>query len=111
RRAQKNISSSENRQEEETQEEEELCYLTTSVKISPDTGISSKAMSIMNSFVNVFERIKTINTTIRYSPHSFDYHDLVMSGPNGATFFLRNETQRPLMPQLPSGSGVTLRAG
>lgn len=25
-------------------------------------------------------------------------------GPNGSTFFLRNKTQRPLTPQLPSGS-------
>jgi len=26
-------------------------------QVHPDTGISSKAMSIMNSFVNIFERI------------------------------------------------------
>ncbi|CAH1384283.1 unnamed protein product, partial [Tenebrio molitor] len=44
----------------EAQEEGELCHLhLQGVETSPsDTGISSKAMSIMNSFVNdIFERI------------------------------------------------------
>ena len=36
----------------------DLIYDSISVQVHPDTGVSSKAMSIMNSFVNdVFERI------------------------------------------------------
>ena len=35
-----------------------MVFLISFVQVHPDTGISSKAMSIMNSFVNdVFERI------------------------------------------------------
>lgn len=44
-------------------------------QVHPDTGISSKAMSIMNSFVNdLFERIATelavwpITTSVQHSP-------------------------------------------
>ncbi|KAG7212720.1 hypothetical protein KM043_012989 [Ampulex compressa] len=45
-----------------------------------------------------------LSSTVRYSQERLaDYRGLAC-GPNGSTFFLRNETQRPLTPQLPSGS-------
>lgn len=35
-------------------------YISTRIQVHPDTGISSKAMSIMNSFINdIFEKLAT----------------------------------------------------
>lgn len=41
-------------------------------QVHPDTGISNKAMAILNSFVNdIFERIATEASSMYFSP-SFD---------------------------------------
>ncbi|XP_047350377.1 histone H2B-like [Vespa velutina] len=57
-KAQKNISKS-NKKKKRKRKESYAIYIYKVLKqVHPDTGISSKAMSIMNSFVNdVFERI------------------------------------------------------
>ena len=40
-------------------------------QVHPDTGISSKAMGIMNSFVNIFERIAgEASHLVHYNKHS-----------------------------------------
>jgi histone H2B len=54
-KAQKNISKTDKKKKNETY----AIYIYKVLKqVRPDTGISSKAMSIMNSFVNdIFERI------------------------------------------------------
>ncbi|ODM88850.1 histone H3, partial [Orchesella cincta] len=61
RRQEKQKNISKGRKEEEAQEEGILRYLHlqgVEAGFHPDTGVSSKAMSIMNSFVNdIFERI------------------------------------------------------
>lgn len=57
--AQKNISKSDKRKKKHKRKESYAIYIYKVLKqVHPDTGISSKAMSIMNSFVNdIFERI------------------------------------------------------
>ena len=38
----------------------QFCQVMRSLQVHPDTGISSKAMSILNSFINdIFEKIAT----------------------------------------------------
>ncbi|XP_040159894.1 uncharacterized protein LOC120898303 [Anopheles arabiensis] len=58
-KAQKNISKSDKKKKRKTRKESYAIYIYKVLKqVHPDTGISSKAMSIMNSFVNdIFERI------------------------------------------------------
>ncbi|XP_050090956.1 uncharacterized protein LOC126574672 [Anopheles aquasalis] len=58
-KAQKNISKSDKKKKKRTRKESYAIYIYKVLKqVHPDTGISSKAMSIMNSFVNdIFERI------------------------------------------------------
>ncbi|ODN01629.1 Histone H2B.3 [Orchesella cincta] len=58
-KAQKNISKGENKKRRHKRKESYAIYIYKVLKqVHPDTGVSSKAMSIMNSFVNdIFERI------------------------------------------------------
>lgn len=58
-KAQKNISKGDKKQKRKKRKESYAIYIYKVLKqVHPDTGISSKAMSIMNSFVNdIFERI------------------------------------------------------
>jgi histone H2B len=54
-KAQKNISKADKKKK---RKESYAIYIYKVLKqVHPDTGTSSKAMSIMNSFVNIFERI------------------------------------------------------
>ena len=58
-KAQKNISKGGEKKRKRKRKESYAIYIFKVLKqVHPDTGISSKAMSIMNSFVNdIFERI------------------------------------------------------
>lgn len=58
-KAQKNISKTDKKKRKHKRKESYAIYIYKVLKqVHPDTGISSKAMSIMNSFVNdIFERI------------------------------------------------------
>lgn len=58
-KAQKNISKSDKKGKKRRRKESYAIYIYKVLKqVHPDTGVSSKAMSIMNSFVNdIFERI------------------------------------------------------
>lgn len=58
-KAQKNISKGDPKKRSKKRKESYALYIYKVLKqVHPDTGISSKAMSIMNSFVNdIFERI------------------------------------------------------
>ncbi len=58
-KAQKNITKSDKTGRKKKRKESYAIYIYKVLKqVHPDTGISSKAMSIMNSFVNdIFERI------------------------------------------------------
>ncbi|XP_037825292.1 histone H2B-like [Lucilia sericata] len=57
-KAQKNISKSDKSRKRKRKESYAIYIYKVLKQVHPDTGISSKAMSIMNSFVNdIFERI------------------------------------------------------
>ena len=58
-KAQKNITKGDKKKRRKKRKESYAIYIYKVLKqVHPDTGISSKAMSIMNSFVNdIFERI------------------------------------------------------
>ncbi|CAG5110125.1 Similar to Histone H2B.1/H2B.2 (Tigriopus californicus) [Cotesia congregata] len=58
-KAQKNITKSDKKSRKKKRKESYAIYIYKVLKqVHPDTGVSSKAMSIMNSFVNdIFERI------------------------------------------------------
>ncbi|TLM35128.1 hypothetical protein FEC33_19015 [Acinetobacter baumannii] len=58
-KAQKNIPKTDKKKKKHKRKESYAIYIYKVLKqVHPDTGISSKAMSIMNSFVNdIFERI------------------------------------------------------
>ncbi|CAL8139022.1 unnamed protein product [Orchesella dallaii] len=58
-KAQKNISKGDGKKRKHKRKESYAIYIYKVLKqVHPDTGVSSKAMSIMNSFVNdLFERI------------------------------------------------------
>ncbi|XP_045482826.1 uncharacterized protein LOC123686657 [Harmonia axyridis] len=57
-KAQKNISKSDKKKKRKRKESYAIYIYKVLKQVHPDTGISSKAMSIMNSFVNdIFERI------------------------------------------------------
>jgi histone H2B len=57
-KAQKNISKSDRKKKRKRQESYAIYIYKVLKQVHPDTGISSKAMSIMNSFVNdIFEQI------------------------------------------------------
>ncbi|XP_053682117.1 histone H2B [Sabethes cyaneus] len=58
-KAQKNIAKGDKKKKKPRRKESYAIYIYKVLKqVHPDTGISSKAMSIMNSFVNdIFERI------------------------------------------------------
>ncbi len=60
-KAQKNISKGDKKTKHKKRKESYAIYIYKVLKqVHPDTGVSSKAMSIMNSFVNdIFERIAT----------------------------------------------------
>jgi histone H2B len=57
-KAQKNISKTDKKKKRKRKESYAIYIYKVLKQVHPDTGISSKAMSIMNSFVNdIFERI------------------------------------------------------
>jgi histone H2B len=57
-KAQKNISKGDKKKKKKRKESYAIYIYKVLKQVHPDTGISSKAMSIMNSFVNdIFERI------------------------------------------------------
>jgi Core histone H2A/H2B/H3/H4. len=57
-KAQKNISKGDKKKKRRRKESYAIYIYKVLKQVHPDTGISSKAMSIMNSFVNdIFERI------------------------------------------------------
>ncbi|XP_065207978.1 histone H2B-like [Planococcus citri] len=58
-KAQKNIKKDDSKKRHKKRKESYAIYIYKVLKqVHPDTGVSSKAMSIMNSFVNdIFERI------------------------------------------------------
>lgn len=58
-KAQKNITKGDKKNRKKRRKESYAIYIYKVLKqVHPDTGVSSKAMSIMNSFVNdIFERI------------------------------------------------------
>ncbi|ODM86682.1 Histone H2B.1/H2B.2 [Orchesella cincta] len=58
-KAQKNITKGDGKKRKHKRKESYAIYIYKVLKqVHPDTGVSSKAMSIMNSFVNdIFERI------------------------------------------------------
>ncbi|XP_015592094.1 histone H2B [Cephus cinctus] len=57
-KAQKNISKADKKKKRKRKESYAIYIYKVLKQVHPDTGISSKAMSIMNSFVNdIFERI------------------------------------------------------
>ena len=58
-KAQKNVRATDKKKKKRRRKESFSIYIYKVLKqVHPDTGISSKAMSIMNSFVNdIFERI------------------------------------------------------
>jgi len=57
-KAQKNISKTDKKRKRKRKESYAIYIYKVLKQVHPDTGISSKAMSIMNSFVNdIFERI------------------------------------------------------
>ncbi|KAG5677668.1 hypothetical protein PVAND_007405 [Polypedilum vanderplanki] len=76
-KAQKNISKDDKKKKRHRRKESYAIYIFKVLKqVHPDTGISSKAMSIMNSFVNdIFERIAVkhhawlITTSAQQSHH------------------------------------------
>ncbi|XP_037897848.1 histone H2B-like, partial [Glossina fuscipes] len=57
-KAQKNITKNDKQKKRKRKESYAIYIYKVLKQVHPDTGISSKAMSIMNSFVNdIFERI------------------------------------------------------
>ena len=57
-KAQKNISKTDKKKKRKRKESYAIYIYKVLKQVHPDTGVSSKAMSIMNSFVNdIFERI------------------------------------------------------
>ena len=58
-KAQKNISKGDGKKRKHKRKESYAIYIYKVLKqVHPDTGVSSKAMSIMNSFINdIFERV------------------------------------------------------
>ncbi|CAH1388750.1 unnamed protein product [Nezara viridula] len=61
-KAQKNISKSDKKKKRRRKESYAIYIYKVLKQVHPDTGVSSKAMSIMNSFVNdIFEQKKKWN--------------------------------------------------
>ena len=67
-KAQKNISKSDKKGKKKRRKESYAIYIYKVLKqVHPDTGVSSKAMSIMNSFVNdIFERIASESSRLAH---------------------------------------------
>lgn len=68
-KAQKNISKGDKEKKRKTRRKESYAIYIYKVlkQVHPDTGISSKAMSIMNSFVNdIFERIASESSRLAH---------------------------------------------
>ncbi|XP_065082552.1 histone H2B-like [Ochlerotatus camptorhynchus] len=70
-KAQKVIFKGEKKKRRERRKESYAIYIYKVLKqVHPDTGVSSKAMSIMNSFVNdIFERIAAESREIQTAVH------------------------------------------
>ena len=67
-KAQKNISKGDKKGKKKRRKESYAIYIYKVLKqVHPDTGVSSKAMSIMNSFVNdIFERIASESSRLAH---------------------------------------------
>ena len=67
-KAQKNISKGDKKSKRKRRKESYAIYIYKVLKqVHPDTGVSSKAMSIMNSFVNdIFERIASESSRLAH---------------------------------------------
>ncbi|XP_043461363.1 histone H2B [Leptopilina heterotoma] len=67
-KAQKNISKSDKKVKRKKRKESYAIYIYKVLKqVHPDTGVSSKAMNIMNSFVNdIFERIASESSRLAH---------------------------------------------
>lgn len=68
-KAQKNITKGDKEKKRKTRRKESYAIYIYKVlkQVHPDTGISSKAMSIMNSFVNdIFERIASESSRLAH---------------------------------------------
>ncbi|XP_051168173.1 histone H2B-like [Leptopilina boulardi] len=67
-KAQKSISKSDKKVKRKKRKESYAIYIYKVLKqVHPDTGVSSKAMSIMNSFVNdIFERIASESSRLAH---------------------------------------------
>ena len=64
-KAQKNISKGDKKRKRKRKESYAIYIYKVLKQVHPDTGISSKAVSIMNSFVNdIFERIGSLQQAI-----------------------------------------------
>ena len=68
-KAQKNIAKGDKKKKRKRKESYAIYIYKVLKQVHPDTGISSKAMSIMNSFVNdIFERIAAEASRLANSP-------------------------------------------
>jgi len=66
-KAQKNIAKSDKKRKPKRKESYAIYIYKVLKQVHPDTGVSSKAMSIMNSFVNdLFERIATESSRLAH---------------------------------------------
>ena len=67
-KAQKNIAKGDGKKRKRKRKESYAIYIYKVLKqVHPDTGISSKAMTIMNSFVNdIFERIASESSRLAH---------------------------------------------
>ncbi|XP_033227157.1 histone H2B-like [Belonocnema kinseyi] len=76
-KAQKNVAKTDKKKKKRKRKESYAIYIYKVLKqIHPDTGVSSKAMSIMNSFVNdLFERIAMIWHPIFHFKRHFFFTD------------------------------------
>ncbi|XP_044757099.1 histone H2B-like [Coccinella septempunctata] len=69
-KAQKNISKTDKKKKRKRKESYAIYIYKVLKQVHPDTGISSKAMSIMNSFVNdIFERIAAEASRLAHYTH------------------------------------------
>jgi histone H2B len=77
-KAQKNISKGDKKKRKHKRKESYAIYIYKVLKqVHPDTGVSSKAMSIMNSFVNdIFERIAAEASRLSH------YNNYITRNPN-----------------------------
>lgn len=83
-----------------------LCYTTQGIRLTPRRfRILTTTFPLKHVVLLKFPSKKQIVNTMSFDiPNIRSRIIIAWPGPNGSTFFLRNETQRPLTPLLPSGS-------